>query len=319
MSLTWLYRLSQRNRLLLPCVLAVVSLSIYGVVYVFSEGGYIREVIGFRKTAGVFLLFSLLPAYLFFMMGLLWHSTEAVLVDLKPMAQPDVFAAVQNRLHHLPLVGVLAMLAGVAFGTWQNFYFINALISGSELAGIDVAMFFGNCLLWIVVGLMLCWRIGVSRSISKMGESLDLDIYRLDKLQPLGRLATTEFLVVGGAMAFMPLQSLDASIDAENYLPGMAVGIPAAILLFLLPLWGAHRNIMKRKSERLATLFAQQDHISKDNIAELEPVVAHIDRVKSIPNWPIDVKLITRIFVYVVIAPLAWVCAALVEQMLESL
>ena len=47
-------------------------------------------------------------------------------------------------------------------------------------------------------------------------------------------------------------------------------------------------------------------------------MTAHIDRVNSIPNWPIDVQLITRIFVYVVIAPLAWVCAALVEKMIES-
>lgn len=319
MSLTWLYRISKRSPLLLPCLLALVSLSIYGAVYVYSEGGYIREVIGFRKTAGIFLLFSLLPAYLIFMMGLLWRRTEVVLGELKPMAQPAIYAEVQTRLQHLPPVSVLFVVAGVIFGGWQNSYFIQGLIDGDPLAGIDVAMFVGNCWLWGVVGLMLCWRVRVSNGISKMGETLDLDIYRLDKLQPLARLATTEILVVAGALAFMPLQSLDASLDVANYLPGMTVGIPAAIILFLLPLWGAHQNIIKRKAERLAILYAQQDNISRDSIVELEPVAAHVDRVKSIPNWPIDVQLITRIFVYVVIAPLAWVCAALVEQMLESL
>ena len=119
-------------------------------------------------------------------------------------------------------------------------------------------------------------------------------------------------------MAFMPLQSLDASLDLDNYLPGMSVGIPAAASLFLLPLWGARRNIMGRKAERLAELYAEQDKVARTEIAQLEPLSAHIERVKGIPNWPIDVQLISRIFVYVVIAPLAWVCAALVEQVIES-
>lgn len=317
MPLTWLYQISKRSPLLLPCLLTFVSLLIYGVVYVFSEGVSVRESIGARKTAGIFLLFSLLPSYLIFMMGLLWRRTEVVLSELKPMVQPAIYAEVQARLHYLPPVGTLFVLAAVAFGAWQNGYFIRSLLSDGPFSGLDAAMFLGNCLLWGVVGLMLCWRVRVSNGISNMGESLDLDIYRLDKLQPLARLATTEILVVAGAMAFMPLQSLDAKLDAANYLPGMGVGIPAAAILFLLPLWGAHRNIVKRKAERLAVLYAQQDSISRDEIADLEPMTAHIDRVNSIPNWPIDVQMISRIFVYVVIAPLAWVCAALVEQMLE--
>lgn len=319
MSLIWLYRLSKRRPLLLPCLLALCSLVVFGAFYIFSEGGYVREMIGARKTVGIFLLFSLLPSYLVFMMGLLWQRTEVVLEELKPIAQPDMWMVVQARLYRLPLTSVLVVLASVFFGAWQNRYFVQTLLRGDAIVGLDAAMFLGNCFLWAVVGLVLCWRVWVSSGISRMGETLDLDIYRLDKLQSLARLATTEILVIAGAMAFMPLQSLDARIDASNYLPGMSVGIPAAAILFLLPLWGAHRNIVKCKAERLSTLYSQQDSIPRDNVEALEPVTAHVDRVKSIPNWPIDVQLITRIFVYVVIAPLAWVCAALVEQVLESL
>lgn len=296
----------------------LASLVVYGGVSLYSEGGYVREAIGGRKSIGIFLLFSLLPAYLLFMMGLLWQRTELVLAELKPMAQTQAYNLVQERLHRLPLASVVVVLISALFGAWQNSYFIQSVINGEPIVGTDAAMFFGNCFLWAVVGLMLSWRFSVSRSISKMGESLNLDIYRLDKLQSLARLATTEILVVAGAMAFMPLQSLDASLDASNYLPGISVGIPAAVGLFLLPLWGAHRNIVDSKAVRLEELYAQQDDIPRIEIAELEPVTAHIDRVKSIPNWPIDVQLITRIFVYVVIAPLAWVCAALVEQVIDS-
>jgi len=304
--------------LLLPIALALFSFLAYFTIFRFSEGGYIQELISVRKTIGIFLLLSLLPSYLLFMMGFLWQRTELVLADLKPMAQPDLFAELEGRLYRLSGTAFVVLLVGVLFGASQNGYFLRRLFDGLEISSADAAMFFGNCILWAVVCLMLCWRVQVSIGISKLGESLDLDIYRLDKLRPLAWLATADFLVVAGALAFMPLQSLDASLDVENYLPGMIVGIPAALALFLLPLWGAHKNIVLRKAERLEQLYAKQDEIGRDNIEALEPIVAHIHRVDGIPNWPIDVQLVTRIFVYAVIAPLAWVCAALVEQLVDA-
>jgi len=318
-SLSWYFALLERTgRWLVPGLFAVVSIAIYSGVYVLSEQSVISDLIGDRKTAGIFLLFSLLPAYLLFMIGFLWHRTNEVIEELKSISDSRHYNLVRDRLARLPGFAVLVVVLGVGFGGSQNYYTVEVFLAGESVAGLDVAMFLGNCLLWAVVGFMLSWRFSVSRSMSRLGESLDLDIYRLDKLRPLARLATTEVLVVVGSMAFMPLQSFDANLDAANYIPGASVGIPAAVALFLLPLWGAHKNIVSRKVQRLDQLILVQDATSRRDLAELEVVTAHIERVRNIPNWPIDVQLITRLFVYLVIAPLAWVGAALVERLIDQ-
>jgi len=320
MSLTWFYRLFNRwQPWQLAATFALVNLLIYTGAYLGTTESYVLELLGSRKTVGIFLLFSLLPAYLIYMTAFLWRRTDVTLEALTSLSTKAQRETVKDHMRRLPAFGVVIIIAAAAFGASQNLALLQAMFDSATANAVDVAMFIGNCVLWCVVGAMLSWRINVNRQVSYLGEKLTLDIYRLDQLQPLARLATIEILVVAGALAFLPLQSLDAKLDSENYLPGMTVGIPSAAILFLLPLWGAHRNIVATKSTRLAELRQRQDLIPRDQLSPLETVTAHIDRVKSIPNWPIDIQLITRIFFYVVIAPLAWVCAALVERVIDSL
>jgi hypothetical protein len=61
------------------------------------------------------------------------------------------------------------------------------------------------------------------------------------------------------------------------------------------------------------------DETDRHDFATLETITAHIDRVRAMPNWPIDVQTVTRVFAYVIIPPLAWVGAALVENFINSL
>lgn len=320
MSVLWIYNLFVRWQ---PWVAAtsytLLSLLIYGAAYAFSETSLIVDLIGRRKTIGIFLLLSFLPAYLIYMMTFLWRRTEQVLDALAPIAPQAAVEPVTDRLRNLSIPGCVVVIVAVLFGASQNGDVLLTLIWRGTFSAVDVAMFCGNCILWGAVGLILSWRIGVDREISKLGESVTLDIYRIDKLQPLAQLATIEILAIAGGLAFLPLQSLDAKLDLENYLPGISVGIPAAILVFLLPLWGAHKNILRTKAARITQLQQQLDTTPRDELPQLETITAHIDRVKGLPNWPIDVRLVTRIFFYVVIAPLAWVCAALVERLIDRL
>lgn len=318
MSLLWIYTLSNRWRPWLPAVVFLLtSLLLYGSALALTNDSYILSLIGTRKVIGIFLLLSFLPAYLIFMMAFLWRRTEIVLAALKPLAKPATHQQLLSGLERLTVSGIIATAATTLFGASQNSYVVELLFNRDIPSPVDIAMFCGNCVLWFFAGLMLSWRINVNRQISALGADLNIDIYRLDKLQPLAQMATIEILVVAGAMAFLPLQSLDAKLDLDNYLPGISVGLPSAALLFVLPLWGAHKKIVATKTARLAELHKHLADTPREQLAPLETITAHIDRVKAIPNWPIDIRLVTRIFFYVVIAPLAWVCAALVEQLIE--
>ena len=59
--------------------------------------------------------------------------------------------------------------------------------------------------------------------------------------------------------------------------------------------------------------------LPQDDIPRLEAHLAHIDRIAAIANWPIDMNLFARIMGYVIIPPIAWIGAALVERAISAL
>ena len=320
MSLQWLFRFVDRTHLLLlPGLVLLVTAVTYFTMAWIVEGGQIRDAIGERQFAGTLALFSILPSYLLGMMTLQRRRTGQALAALESSHHMPALQQIRDRLGRLSRMGLFVVLVGIAFGAVQNLAFLQAMYQQVSLNLMDVAFVSGNCFLWGVVALILCWRLPVSVEISRLGGALKLDIYRLDKLKPLTRVATTDILVVAGAMAFMALQSLDAEFRIGNYNAGVLVGIPSAIVLFVLPLWGLHKNIKQSKTERLRSLRGRLDEVDRQNVAELETLTAHIDRVRSIPNWPVDLQTATRVFAYVIIPPLAWVGAALVENLVNGL
>ena len=108
-----------------------------------------------------------------------------------------------------------------------------------------------------------------------------------------------------------------AAVDTQGKVFHLSPQGQAAIGLFLLPLWGVRGNIRDRKAERVAALQAKLEAADHDDVAALEAVTAHIDRLRGLSNWPVDLRLATRIFAYVIIPPLAWVGAALVENLVD--
>jgi hypothetical protein len=320
MPLSWLHRFATRTHwLLLPGLVLVVMGLCFGAVAVFTEGGRMREFTSTRQLGGTLVLFTVLPGYLVAMLTLQWRRTDAASQALAPIVPVELLLPVRQRLARLHSGGLAVVVAGVLFGASQNLFFFEWLMGGASLNLMDYAFVLGACAVWGLIALLLAWRIPVSLALSRAGAAARLDLYRLEQLQPLARVATTDVLVVAGAMALMPLQSLDAEFRLDNYWPGILVGVPAAIVLFLLPLWGPHRNIQARKAQRLRALRQDLDAVPRERLAELETMLAHIDRVRSIPGWPIDVRLVTRIIGYVIIPPLAWVGAALVENLVDRL
>lgn len=215
--------------------------------------------------------------------------------------------------------GLPFVLLSLVFGASQNQLFISRMFAGASFEVIDVVFVCGNIVLWLSVGVLLVWRLPIGFALSQFAQRLDLDIYRLDVLRPMARVATTDVLAVAGAMAFMPMQSLDAEFRVENYGAGLMVGACSAIALFLLPLWGLRSNITRRKAARVAELREQLAATARDDITLLEPISAHINRIQDTPSLPIDTQVVTRIFAYGIIPPLAWVAAALVENLIDTL
>ena len=224
----------------------------------------------------------------------------------------------RSQAGSLGLWSIVVVLIAVGYGFYQNIFAIKKMWAGEPYTVLDVGVVLGNVFIWLCIGLFASWRVPVSMALRRFGAGLDVDLYQPERLTPLANLATKDVLIVAGAMAFMPLQALDAEFRWVNYQAGLIVGIPIAVLLLFTPLSGIRQALIRSKSARLAELTEMIEQTSREDVAQLEMLSSHRARVKSISNWAVDFGLATKIFAYAVIAPLAWVGAALVENLVDQ-
>ena len=88
-------------------------------------------------------------------------------------------------------------------------------------------------------------------------------------------------------------------------------------------MWALHKRLRDRRHELLAearlqieTTPERGDH---SEIAILEWLLTRRDRIKALHTWPLDVAIWSRLMFYVLIPPIAWAGAALVEVVLGRL
>ena len=320
MSVSGFFRFAERTHpLFLPAVFAFCVGSAFTILVLTHPAGYIRDSTTDLQLVGTLILYTFLPPYFLAIVVYQRRRTLETLNELAAFAMAGDAERVRHRTQRLPAFAWLGGLLGFGFGAAQNPEAVRSMLATRTFEPLDVAFVLSACLIWSLVAMVLCFRLPASLALSAMGERLAIDLYRLDRIRSLGRLATSEILVVAGAMAFMPLQSLDAEFRPGNYQPGVLVGVPAAAIFFLTPLWGVHRSIQAHKRARIDELQVQVAHLGQNDLVALEALCAHIDRVRALASWPIDHRLITRVFVYVVIPPLAWIASAVVQSWIERL
>jgi hypothetical protein len=301
--------------LVLPMIAVMLTVTL--TLDALSEPGILARGTQRAQQVGTFIMLSLMPPYLIGCMVVLMRQTRLVLNSISDLVAVDQAESVRYQMDHLHPGALAVITASVVFGLLQNSDMVSTIFSGGAFAAADLTLVIGNVVLWAVVGLVMSWRVPVSIALMRLGRVLNLDLYRLDRLRPLTNLATTDVLVIAGAMVLMPLQSLDAEFRWGNYEAGVIVGVPTAIGLFLLPLLGLRGNIRRAKHGRLRELTARVDKVDRGDIASLEVLSAHIERIRNIPDWPLDVGSLSKVFAYFVIPPLAWVGAALMENLVD--
>jgi hypothetical protein len=181
---------------------------------------------------------------------------------------------------------------------------------------IDASISAGQMLLWIGIALFGGARLISANAFSRLGDVVDLDLFRLDRLKPLARSGLVDILIIAGALAVSPLQSLDAQFRWYNYRFALIVAIPSAAILLLWPLRHVHRRIRAEKDRRIAEIDERIEAASQapDDLPRFEALLAHRDRLREQHTWLLSSALLSRLFFYLIIPPLAWVGAALVER-----
>jgi hypothetical protein len=317
--------------------IAVVSLALLGCLYwlvgAFWPEGLPRGADSPARITGMALMLTLLPPYLIAASGLTRRRSLLFVEQLRSQLPPggaaatgspergfaeEASAAIRSGLRRswLPAT-VLGLIMG----------YLNAspvyAFTRSPTPAIDVAFAAGQILLWLLVALLLGMRVVAARAFSRLGSVVEFDLFRLDRLRPLARAGTLDVLVIAGAVAMSPLQSLDAEFRWYNYHFAFLVAVPAALFLLLWPLRSVHLRILAEKRRRLAETDAMLDQLrpggSSEAVLNLETLLAHRDRLRDLRTWPLSTALVSRVFLYLIIPPLAWVGAAVVEMLVDRL
>jgi hypothetical protein len=249
------------------------------------------------------------------------HSLE--LVDqIEPLLPGERYAsdarkAIRGALSKVALVGSVLGIAMGIFNAplYQAFY-------ESSTPSIDITIALNQILLWWIIGIFLCQRLIVANCFGRIGEAIRFDLFQLDRLRIFTRSGLNDVLFIAGALALSPLQALDAEFRWYNYSFALGIAIPAAFTLLLWPLRPLHRRIVIQKTSQLARVEKHIDAAiaggARDDLPRFEALLSHRDRLHGLSTWPLSTALVSRVFVYLIIPPLAWAGAALVERLLEG-
>lgn len=267
---------------------------------------------------GTLLLQCALPPYLLASWLYLYRETIRLEEITREMADPGSSARLLEKVSTLPLSAFVVIFLAVVWGVLQNREVFLYIVGGNEFGVLDISVLLGNAMIWLCVGFLIAWRIPVSLALRRYSRSLQIDLYATDKVLPVTYLAAKDVLIIAGAMSFMAFQSLDAEFRWVNYEAGFIVGIPAAIILLMTPLSGIRANLIARKRARLQEISDRIGATTRTDMVTIELLEAHADRIQRISNWSIDLRVAARILGYGVIAPIAWVGAALVENLVDT-
>jgi hypothetical protein len=193
----------------------------------------------------------------------------------------------------------------------------------STTPSIDISISVGQMFLWLLIAQVFGLRIEAARAFRRLGEVVHFDLFQLHRLKPLARSGLVDIMVITGALLISPLQSLDAEFRWYNYGFALMVAIPGSITLLLWPLWSIHGRIRDEKEAQLSRIngwiqTANRATTPEDTL-KLEMLLAHRDRVRAQRTWLLSTDVASRVFLYLIIPPLAWVGAAMVERLVDQL
>jgi hypothetical protein len=213
------------------------------------------------------------------------------------------------------------MLLGSACALLHSW--LMALHEQPPLVGATTAL--GTLLLWIAMFSTVAPLIGNALIFSRLGAMANPDLLRPSRHAAFGRAALRPTLFIIAMLCVYPILALSGGLRG-SVLFGFASTVLSLFALFFLPLGGIRRRIREVRETTLRALDARADRLYPEEIAsaraeqlfELDAVLDIRERVARASAWPLDLQGVQRIMLYVILPPLTWAAAALVEIFIDG-
>ncbi|MEM8768065.1 MAG: hypothetical protein AAGE43_11500, partial [Pseudomonadota bacterium] len=179
-------------------------------------------------------------------------------------------------------------------------------------------------IIWIVMTALISSLMDIALLFRRLANSLPIDPLTARHLTPIGSVAVSTTLAIIGAQAAFTLMFIDPELHPVTFIPGFIGTTIPMVFIFLLPIWPAHRRLAMAKRAALFQADAELSALrrsgaeARNDYAALQPVLTYRREISSAPEWPFDTSVVGRLFLYLIIPPLTWVGAALIEILVDT-
>lgn len=271
-----------------------------------------------RAFIGMILLVILIPAYI----SACWiYGTRRSLV----------LAAELDTNFGVKLSQIITTFPRGLFLTFMFVGFLFAIVFNVPGNGLNFfsttsaeqATILGQILIWSLLCGFVAVRFRIAKGFHDASCSIPIDIFEPSNLRPFAQIGLIDVLTFTGGLVITTVQSLDFSFRLDNYAKALAVVLPAMTFLAVYPMWTVHRRMAEQRDHDLIELdkliLAAPKSLDIERVNQLEVLLQRRERVRQASTWPMDIGTLQRFLFYIIIPPLAWVGAALVESVIDGL
>lgn len=186
----------------------------------------------------------------------------------------------------------------------------------------------GALSVWVVMTTVTSMLVQQTTLFARLGKThARVSLLNSRKLLPFARVSIISSLSIIGALALFPLISVDSGLNFSQTLPGAIATLGPLLVIFIIPVWPIHRRLATLKEQELAALdnkiadahdeSGRIDH-ETETLQNITPLLNYRQEIARVSTWPFDGGAMTRLAFYLIIPPLTWAGAALIEQLIDS-
>lgn len=276
---------------------------------------------------GVVLFFCLILGYIVPIHHLIIERASSAYEQLtKALDVPDgQIAHWRRRITHKSSRWVLLTLGvGAAAGIAHNLLLTAAAETVDGLASIpSILPLVTTLLVWLVMTAAIVSLIDTAMLFRELAGRVRINLLNVRALTPFGAIATSSTLAMIGAQAAFPAMMVESDVSYVTFVPGLiATGAPM-VFMFLLPILPVHHRVVAAKRAELERVSAEIEVLSPAEgettaYDRLTPLLTYRREIAAISEWPFDTSVAGRLAIYLIIPPLTWIGAALIEILVDA-
>lgn len=275
------------------------------------------------------LFFSVIIAYIIPVYHLITERTVAAFKELEPALVADSEQIEQWRAritHKTKRWTLLAWVFGIVAGFAHNLLLNGSLtvLLGRFDSAPELAVVLGASLVWIVMLCVVMALIDNARLFNRLASHVEINLIDTSPLTAFARIAVISTLALIGAQAAYPIMWIGPGFSAVASLPGFVATATPMLFLLALPIWPIHTLIAATKAAELRRINIQLRSMTRGaNVSEALPAMNQLliyrREIAAVSEWPFNAGVASRLVFYLVIPPLTWVAAGLIDLMIARL